>query len=137
MPDELTLPGLPTFQFLEELYEAYANNILYEASVWDLKILFGQLDQSGGLGQIGAKGKIVMHSAITLPWAQVKLMTYWLRAQIEVHEKLNGKIKIPPGVVPQQLPAPTEEMKKSDPNAEAVFEIFNKMQAEFVAILEK
>ncbi|HTZ75987.1 MAG TPA: DUF3467 domain-containing protein [Candidatus Aquilonibacter sp.] len=127
-PDYL-LP--PRVEFRDDLYEGYANNVLYEASVWDLKFAFGQLDQSQG------KSKVVIHSTITLPWPQIKLMVYWLRGQIEAHERVNGKINIPPGIVPPPLPPLTDEMKKLDPNSEAVFEIFTKLRNEFLATLDK
>ncbi len=30
----------------EDLLEVYANNVFFESSVWDIKMLFGTLDQS-------------------------------------------------------------------------------------------
>ena len=120
-----------SLEFAEEFYEAYANSIYYEASSWDLKLVFGQLDQSGG------KVKVVQHSAITVPWTQAKLMVYWLRGQIEAHELANGKIHMPPSIIPPPLPPLTEEMKKSDPNAEAVYAIFNRLRDEFISSLDK
>ena len=119
------------FEFAEEVYEAYANNVLYEASSWDLKLIFGQLDQHEG------KSKVVQHSAITVPWPLVKIMVFWLRGQIEAHELMNGKIHIPPPVIPIPPPPLTEEFKKSEPNAEAVYAIFNRLRDEFIASLSK
>ncbi len=129
-PDKPAIPTA-TFEFADEVYEAYANSIIYEASSWDLKLVFGQLDQSEG------EVKVVQHSAITVPWTQVKLMVYWLRGQIEAHELANGKIHIPPPIIPQPLPPLTEEIKKSDPNAEAVYAIFNRLRDEFISSLDK
>jgi len=120
-----------TFEFADEFYEAYANSILYESSSWDLKLIFGQLDQTEGAV------KVVQHSAITLPRTQVKLMVYWLRGQIEAHELMNGKIHIPPPVIPPPPPPLTEEIKKSDQNAEAVYAIFHRLHKEFIASLNK
>ena len=118
-----------TFELAEEVYETYANNVYYESSSWDLKLIFGQMDQTGG------KVRIVQHSAITLPWPLVKLMVYWLRGQVEAHELKNGKIHIPPPIIPPAIPL-TEEIKKSDPNAEAVLAIFNKLREEFISSLK-
>jgi len=129
-PDKPDVPNA-NFEFADEVYEAYANSIIYEASSWDLKLIFGQLDQSEG------KVRIVQHSAITLPWTQAKLMVYWLRGQIEVHELLNGKIHIPPPVIPSPPPPLTEEIKKSDQNAEVVHKIFSRLRDEFLANLDK
>jgi hypothetical protein len=116
-----------SFEFAEEFYEAYANNVYYEASSWDLKLIFGQLDQSEG------KVKVVQHSAITVPWTQAKLMVYWLRGQIEAHELANGKVHMPPSLIPPPLPPLTAEMKKSDPNAEAVYAMFHRLREEFIS----
>jgi len=110
----------------DEVYlEAYANNVYFEHSVWDLKLIFGQLDQR--------EGKLIVkqHTAITLPWAQVKILSYWLRGHVEAYEFANGRIPIPSSVIPPELPPPTDE-QKSDPNTEKVFEIFNRLRAEFV-----
>jgi len=123
------VPQVP-FELADEVYEAYTNNIYYEASSWDLKLIFGQLDQGGG------KTRIVQHSAITMPWPLAKLMVYWLRGQIEAHELANGKIHIPPPVIPPALPPVTEEIKKLDVNAEAVFAIFNRLREEFLSSLK-
>ena len=64
-------------------------------------------------------------------------MVYWLRGQIAAHERKNGKIHIPPPVIPPPLPPLTEELKKSDPDAEAVYAIFSRLRKEFVANLDK
>lgn len=129
-PDKPQTP-LATFEPDEQMYEAYANNVFYELSSWDLKLIFGQLDQRDG------KVKVVQHSAITLPWPLVKLMVFWLRGQIEYHERLNGRIEVPPPVIPQELPPLTEEAKKQDPNAEAAYEIFSRMREQFIESLKK
>jgi hypothetical protein len=120
-----------TYERIEDFFEAYANNIFYETSSWDLKLVFGQLDQAEG------KASVVQHAAITVPWPLVKVMVFWLKGQIEAHELTNGKIHVPPPVIPQPLPPLTEEMKKSDPNMEAVYAIFNRLRDEFAASLEK
>lgn len=125
-------PVVPTanFELADEIYEAYANNVYYEASSWDLKLFFGQLDQRNGL-------KVVQHSAITIPWPLAKLMVFWLRGQIEAHELANGKIRVPPPIVPPILAPPTEEVRKADPNADAVYAIFNRLRDEFAASLKE
>jgi hypothetical protein len=64
-------PAAPqaAFEQADEMVDAYANNVYYEASAWDLKLIFGQLDQQNG-------AKIVQHTAITVPWPLVKLMIF-------------------------------------------------------------
>jgi hypothetical protein len=119
-----------TYERTEDFSDLYANNIFYETSSWDLKLIFGQLDQSEG------KAKVAQHTAIAVPWPMVKLMVYWLRGQIEAHELVNGKIHVPPPLIPSPLPPLTEELRKLDPNAEAVYAIFNRLRDEFAASLK-
>jgi hypothetical protein len=83
----------------EEFPTLYANNLQVEASIWDLKVLFGILDQSV------QPNRVVQHTAINLPWTQVKLIGYFLRLAVALHEAENGKIIIPVSVKP---PDPAE-----------------------------
>jgi hypothetical protein len=129
--DNTAVSQATTYELAEEVYEAYANHIYYESSSWDLKLIFGQMDQTGG------KVRIVQHSAITVPWTLVKLMMYWLKATVEAHELVNGKIRVPTPIIPPPFQPLTEELKKSDPNAEAVYAIYNRLRDEFVANLNK
>jgi len=118
------------YQIGDNFTEAYANNVYFEASAWDMKLIFGQLDQSGG------KVRIVQHTAITLPWAQIKLLVPWLKGHLEAHEMVHGNVRIPANVIPSELPPPTKELKEADPNAEAIYALFNKIRNEFVSSLK-
>lgn len=51
----------------EEFTSLYANNVQFEWSQLDLKLIFGQLDQSRG------KAQIEQHTAMTIPWMIAKL----------------------------------------------------------------
>lgn len=82
------------FKREEDFESLYANNVLAESSVWDLKVIFGILDQSVQPNQV------VQHTSINLPWAQVKLLSYWINVQIAAHELANGKITIPQTLIP-------------------------------------
>lgn len=126
-----------TWEFTEDFSEAYANNVYFESSAWDLKLLFGQLDQSGQLTQSETKIKTIVHTAITVPWAQAKLMLYWLKGHLEAYEAANGKIQMPASIIPPEFPPLTEELKKSDPNAEKIYTLFTKMRNELLADLKK
>ena len=119
-----------TYYRTDDFFEAYANNVYYEVSAWDLKLIFGQLDQSGG------EVKVEQHTAITVPWPQIKLLTYWLRGHVEAYELSNGKIQMPPAIIPDRLPPVTEELKKQDPNAEAIYALFNRLREELLASLK-
>ena len=96
MPDESSPqrpPGSGIYR--DEAYDSlYANNIQFEPSLWDLKLIFGQLDQSDGT-------KVAQHTAITIPWMQAKLLAYFLEVNLAVHETDYGYIRLPPTVIPQ------------------------------------
>src|SRR5215469_9510418 len=79
----------------EDIAEFYANNVVFQSSLWDMKILFGELYQSAG------PNAVTQHSAVTLPWAQVKLMVYFLQLHLMGYEAVHGRIVIPKGIVPE------------------------------------
>jgi hypothetical protein len=111
----------------ERMYtEEYANNVYYEPSAWDLKLIFGLLDQRHG------KNLIRQHTAISLAWPQVKIFSHWLRGYIEFHEYVNGKIVVPSMAIPPEGTPPTAEQKAADPNAEKVYEIFTRLRKELI-----
>jgi hypothetical protein len=128
MNDQNT-PPTPTpiaTQRVEDFESTYANNVQFQPSVWDLKILFGELDQGEG------KAAIEQHTAITIPWATAKLMRYYLDLNISFYESENGRIKIPPRVLPPE-PDPLPQELENDPQAKAASELVRKMRNEFIA----
>jgi hypothetical protein len=91
-----------TYKRLDNFDSRYANNILFESSLWDLKLIFGQND--GSLGP----NSVVQFGAITLPWAQVKLLSYFCRVHLAIHEVTHGRIPLDSGLVlpvPEEVPA--------------------------------
>ena len=82
------------FERDEDFTALYANSVVAETSAWDMKVLFGILDQSS------EPNKVIQHTSINLPWLQVKLLSYYLRANLAVHEKLIGKIIVPESIMP-------------------------------------
>jgi hypothetical protein len=125
MPPEKTIQydPLPEESFYREIY---ANNVYFEPSAWDLKLIFGQLDQRQG------KTLIRQHTAVTLTWPEVKVVLYWLRGQLQFHEETQGKVIIPPAGLPGEVPPPTEETKQTEPNSEKAFVIFKKLREELL-----
>ncbi len=105
----------------------YANNLLYEASAWDLKIIFGQVDQSSG------STVVKPNVAVTIPWAQAKLTLYWLRLQVEVMETQTGKIPIRADLIPPEN-IPTEE-QLNDPDMKKFFDMYKRVRDEFLKTL--
>lgn len=89
----------PGFERVEDFYTDYANNVYLESSAWDLKLIFGQLDQSTN------PVTTEQRAAITIPWSQAKILNYFLGIHIRAHEMDTGaRITIPKNVIP---PEPT------------------------------
>ena len=96
----------------DEIDVSYANNFIFEPSVWDLKLMFGQLGQHDGVAEVD------WHTEITIPWLQAKLVAYFLRLQAAWNELQNGYVNIPASVMPKEPEPPTEEQAKNPINVE-------------------
>jgi len=119
-------PVAVKYERTENFVSSYANSVLFEGSAWDLKLIFGQLDQSA------TPNVVKQHLAVTLPWPQAKLALFWLRAQVEAAEAtVNAKIPIRKDLLPQELPPLTEEQEK-DPEAKRFREWYEKAREEFL-----
>src|ERR1700733_9457104 len=82
-----------------ELDSDYANNVFFEPSIWDLKLIFGEFS--------GRADAVDWHTSITLPWAQAKLLHYYLGLNISIHELANrSAIEIPAQMLPTLPPLP-------------------------------
>ncbi len=103
----------------EEIIPVYANNMRFELTAWDLRIFFGQL-------MPGGRGEVDWHTDVTIPWAQAKLMHLYLGVNLGVYELENGKIKIPPGVLPPVMASPPPGIDTSNPQALETFEFVQK-----------
>jgi hypothetical protein len=110
----------------DSFFEEYANNVFMEPSVWDLKLIFGKLDQQKG------PNVVVQHSSITLPWNYVKAFVYLLSANLLVYEIVNGKVNFPKGVIIPPTP-PTEDQEKHIPRSKEAFELAQEMFEKLVA----
>lgn len=101
----------------------YANNFNFEPSVWDLKVILGQLEQHTGSAIVD------WHTAVTIPWIQVKLVAYYLRIQATWYEAANGRINIPAFAMPKP-PEPPAGGTENDPIAVAWHEAAKKIYSE-------
>jgi hypothetical protein len=95
----ITPPAEIVRQRTADFIARYANYCHLESSLWDIRINFGQTDQSLGANTVP------INTAVTLPWPQLKVLSYFLRVHLAGYEADNGRIKIPPGIVPE--PSPT------------------------------
>jgi hypothetical protein len=113
---------------IEEFVTGYANNVQFEPTAWDLKMLFGELSQTGG------RVTVAQHTSITIAWAEAKILSYYLRIQIAAYELQHGKIQVPKEVlppVPTAVPANVQDKE----SAEVLRQIVGEMRAEFLANL--
>jgi hypothetical protein len=85
----------------DEFASLYANNVQFESSVWDLKIIFGQLDQSKGSAVID------QHTAMSISWMQAKMAAYYLIVNVLFIERRLGTIHIPADIAPAR-PDPSD-----------------------------
>jgi hypothetical protein len=130
MTDDKPTPpqNLLQYERTDDFISTYANNAFFEGSAWDLKIIFGQLDQSG------AQAVIKQNLAVTIPWAQAKLALYYLRLQIEAIEIQSGKITIRNDLLPPEPPPLTPE-EEAIPRSKEIRDLVLKLREEFLATL--
>jgi hypothetical protein len=85
----LTLVRTPDFQSL------YANNVHIETSAWDATLVLGQFD---------GKDTVKQRASVTMAWAEAKAVCDILMTNIAFYEAFNGRIKMPKGLTPRQVP---------------------------------
>jgi hypothetical protein len=118
-------PGID-YRKSEAFKNEYANNVFMESTAWDLKFNFGQVDQSLG------SNVVVQHTGITMPWPQVKVLLYFMQANIAIHELNNGHIEVPKNIIPS-LPVPDKEMAKQFPESLDIYAALSKVRDNFIA----
>lgn len=114
------------FERTSDFTSTYANNVVLEASAWDLKMIFGQLDQSK------EPNLVKQHLAVTIPWTQAKLLLFFLHVHVKAEELQDGKIHIRPDIRPTEIPPPTEDQMKN-PSFMEFYEFAKKLREEFIA----
>src|SRR5260370_35921220 len=100
-----------TVQRAEDYRSIYANNVLTDATAWDVRLVFGQFDKltDGTLVNI-------QQLAVTLPYALAKLMLFWVETQIIAHEiEMGQRVGLRPSVSPREIP-PVDPQFQNDPN---------------------
>jgi hypothetical protein len=84
----------PDYRTADDFINRYANHTFFEPSLFDMRIVFGQTDQRAG------QNVVDQHTAITLPWPQVKIAIYFLSTQLAAYEALHGRVVLEPGIIP-------------------------------------
>ena len=136
-PIKVPIPVQAIQQILrgDDFVSRYANNFQLESSSFDLKMIFGLLDQSAA-AQTPPKVTVEQHTSINLAWPEAKLFIYFLQVHLAGYESANGKVKIPTEAIPPDFP--TNPPPPFDtPQGRAAFDIFRKIRAEFVASLNQ
>ena len=128
MDQEKPQPDQAVIEQVEDFVTGYANNIQLEPSSFDLKMVFGELSQTGG------RVKIEQHTSITISWIEAKLLIYFLQIQIAGHELQHGKIRLPKNVLPAE-PGPVPPDYPDKATGEAMRQMVSKMREEFLAEL--
>jgi len=108
MPDDTSVK----FGRAEEFASMYANHTQYETSVWDLKLIFGQTDQTRG------PQFVEQHTAMSVSWIQAKLLAYYITVNLVIHQSQNGNIQVPAVVIP---PRPDPSNPDLDDTGKNVF----------------
>ena len=113
----------------EEFASLYANHVRYETSVWNLRLVFGELDLT-----VFDKEVVNQHTAITLPWLQVRLMIYFLQVNLAVHEARHGKVILPSAVAHIVPPLPNELLGDlaNDPAAISVLDKLRELRQQLL-----
>jgi hypothetical protein len=111
----------------EDFATRYANNALFESTVWDLKITFGQTDIVQG------PNVIIQHTAITLPWNYVKIFSYLIQAQIAAQEAEYGHITVPSNILNPPLEKLPDEIAAMAKHPKEQVAAIQKLWKEFLA----
>jgi hypothetical protein len=104
----------------EDYTTLYANYIVLEPSFWDLKMYFGEIDQST------VPPSIEVHTGMNISWPLAKILSYILQAHLTGFEAQHGKIKLPSEALPPEWPQPPSD----DPNAAVVHAKLKKLREE-------
>jgi hypothetical protein len=111
---------------LDDVVPVYSNNVRFEMTAWDLRLMFGQL-----MPMSEGRGLVDWHTDVTIPWAQAKLMHLYLAVNLTIYERENGKITVPTAVLPVPITTPPEGVDSSNPEAIETFNLVQGMIREF------
>lgn len=101
----------------------YANQLTFELNVSDLRIVFGTTEKNA---------PSTYHTAITVTWAEAKILKYLLAYNLALYEAFEGKVFIPFGMLPPP-PTPPSEDKKDDTRAQEIHQTLLKLYSDLMA----
>lgn len=98
-----------------DFVERYANNFFFESSYWDLKLVFGILDQSKKPNSTN------IHTTVNIPWAQAKVAAYVMLVNVVLQERYFGEpIKLPKGLIPTPIEEAVTSLADTPDGAEII-----------------
>ena len=89
-------------------YRAYANNVQAAQTVFDARVIFGEV-----INVTDEEIVIEQRVQITMSWAELKIVNEFLAQHIKAFEDKNGPIKIPTAVANPLQPSGPEEPKQA------------------------
>lgn len=92
----------------EGLHRAYANNLQAAQTIFDVRLIFGEL-----INVTDDEIVIEQRVQITMSWAELKIVNDFLAQHIKAFEERNGPIEIPKGVANPSQPSGLEEPKQA------------------------
>lgn len=108
MPDEKPSDSKPVTRFerSDDFSASYANNVFFATSVFDIKMIFGDIVQFPN-----DQPFVEQHTAITLSWREAKIAALFLAMNIAMHENKFGALDVPEGILPPSFQRTPEEGK--------------------------
>jgi hypothetical protein len=107
----------------EDFNALYANNVQIKPTIFDLKLVFGEIDQQDG------KIVVEQHTSMTIPWVQAKLLVYYLQVTIFGQELEHGPIHFPAALLPPEPPPPHDNAEQG---TRIFYEYIKRLRAEFI-----
>jgi hypothetical protein len=117
------------FQRAEDFRSFYANSVLTDANAWDVKLIFGQIDE------VDNERAIKQNVAVSMSFGLAKLTLYWIEAAIIAHEIETGRrVGIRDNVLPPPLTPLSPEQEKV-PDLVKYQEAMKQLRDKFIASL--
>jgi hypothetical protein len=105
-PNDVSKIVVTKFEQSDNFASSYANNVFFSTSIFDIKMVFGDIVQFPN-----AQPYVEQHTAITLSWREAKIAALFLAMNVAMHENQFGALDIPAGILPANFQRTAEEGK--------------------------
>jgi hypothetical protein len=127
--------GLQEIRRDQNFISVYANNVQLESNAFDVKMVFGILDQSGAT-KLPPILAVDQHTSVSISWPEVKLLIFFMQLHLAGYEAENGKVKVPLNAIPPEPPPVLPPQFDNEAGRKGI-DLIRKMRAEFVASLNQ